>query len=164
MPHATLVFLLGILVAPPQALRGQDTVAVSSSARARVYVAPSGIARVGVVERIAPDTLFLRPCRGCDAEGISREAVQHVDISIGRPDYSLRGVGIGVLFGAVVGTALIGSECHNTGGEHLWAGCGFARVGGGLIGGSGGLFVGGMIGRFWWREQWRPARLVWPIS
>ena len=158
------VVLLGILVTLPLALRGQDTVAVSSSARARVYVAPSGIARVGVVERIAPDTLFLRPCRGCDAEGISREAVQHVDISIGRVDYSLRGMGIGLLAGAAVGAALIGSECHNTGGDHLWAGCGFARVGGGLIGGVAGLAVGGAIGRWWWREQWRPARLVWPTS
>jgi hypothetical protein len=73
-------------------------------------------------------------------------------------------MGIGFLAGAAVGVALIGSECHNTGGDHLWAGCGFARVGGGLIGGIAGLAVGGAIGRWWWREQWRPARLVWPSS
>jgi hypothetical protein len=79
-------------------------------------------------------------------------------------DYSLRGMGIGLLAGAAVGAALIGSECHNTGGDHLWAGCRFARVGGGLIGGVAGLAVGGAIGRWWWREQWRPARLMWPTS
>jgi hypothetical protein len=156
------VFLLGIFLTAPLTVRGQDTLAVNSGARARVYVAPSGFTRVGVVERIASDTLFLRPCPGCDVAGISREAVQRVDISIGRANHEPLGVGIGLVAGAAVGAALIGSECHNTGGEKLWAGCGLARVAGGLIGGLGGIYVGAAIGTWWPRERWRPARMMWP--
>ncbi|MDQ6871070.1 MAG: hypothetical protein M3037_03550 [Gemmatimonadota bacterium] len=161
----SLVRYIGLLLSPILALRAQDTVAVSPGARARVFIMPSGLAREGVLDRIAKDTLFLRTCRRCEAESVPREAVQHVDVSIGRPDYQARGMGIGLLAGAAVGAALIGGQCNNTGvGEKLWVGCRTDWIVGGLIGGFAGVFVGGAIGTWWPREQWRPARVAWPTS
>jgi len=157
------MFLLGaMLIAPPSA-RGQDSVAMTLGARARVYAAPSGISRIGFVERITADTLFLRACRGCKAEAFPRDAVQHVDVSIGRGGYPLRGVAIGVLVGAVVGAFVIQPCPAGTPGSDFTS-CGFGRAATGLAGAFVGFGVGGAVGRWWPTERWRPARVLWPVT
>jgi uncharacterized membrane protein YedE/YeeE len=46
----------------------------------------------------------------------------------------------------------------------LWDGCAFERVADGLAGAVAGVFVGGVLGRWWPKERWRPARLPWPVT
>jgi uncharacterized membrane protein YedE/YeeE len=132
-------------------------------ARARVYASPSGVSRIGFVERITTDTLFLRACRGCKAEAVPRDAVQRVDVSIGRGEYADRGVTFGVLAGTAFGVFVIG-RCRDTSDGALWDGCGFGRFVGGLVGAFAGMFIGGVLGRWWPKERWRPARLPWPVT
>lgn len=158
------IVLLAIAVIAPPVVRGQDTLAAIPGARARVYVAPSGTGRVGVVERIAPDTLFLRPCVDCLVEAVPREAVQHIDVSIGRANYALRGVGIGFLAGAAIGGLAANYRCHHAVGTQLFSSCGYDQAMGGFLGAFAGMFIGGAIGRWWPKERWRPAGLMWPMN
>ena len=156
--YLSYALALGIMLFTPPAARAQDSVTMTLGARARVYSAPSGISRIGFVERITADTLFLRACRGCKAEAVPRDAVQHVDVSIGRGGYPGRGVAFGVLAGTAFGVLVIG-RCRDTSEGALWDGCGLGRLVGGFAGAFAGTFIGGALGRWWPNERWRPTRL-----
>jgi hypothetical protein len=160
--YLSRAFVLGIMLSAPPVARGQDSVAITLGARARVYAAPSGISRTGFVERVTADTLFLGACRGCKAEAVPRDAVQRVDVSIGRGGYPGRGVAIGVLAGTAFGVFVIG-RC-DTRDDALWVGCGYGHFVGGLAGAFAGMLIGGVLGRWWPQERWRPARLPWPVT
>lgn len=135
---------------------------MNSGAHARVYLEPTGTQRTGVVERITPDTMFLRACRRCELEAVPRWSVRHADVNIGGGGHPLVGAAIGLLAGTVFGVFVI-VQCHDDPGRQLWS-CGGAQFMGGVIGGFVGLFVGGALGRLWASERWRPARLIWPTS
>ena len=160
--YLSRAFVLGIVLSAPSIASGQDSVAITLGARARVYAAPSGVSRIGLVERVTADTFFLRACRGCKVEALPRDAIQHVDLSIGRGGHPLRGVALGTLAGTAVGVFVIG-RC-DTRDDALWVGCGYGHFMGGLAGAFAGMFIGGVLGRWWPKERWRPARLPWPVT
>jgi hypothetical protein len=161
--HLPRLFAFAVIIIAPPTAGAQDSVAVNVGARARVYVSPVGTKQVGVVERVAADTLFLRACRGCHVQILPRGAIQHVDISLGRGGYALRGVGYGVLIGTAFGVFVIG-RCRDRPGDQLWQCGALEPVAGGLAGAALGMLVGGALGRWWPFERWRPARMIWPVS
>jgi len=160
--YLSRTLVLGIMLSAPAVARGQDSVAITPGVRARVYAAPSGVSRIGIIERITADTFFLRACGGCKAEALPRDAVQSVDISIGRGGYPLRGVAIGTLAGTAFGVFVFG-RCDERD-DSLWVGCGYGHFMGGIAGAVAGMFIGGALGRWWPKERWRPARLPWPVT
>jgi len=157
--HLSCMLALGIIITAPITAGAQDTLVVTTGALARVHVAPLGAKQVGVVERLNADTLFLRPCRDCKVRSFPRDAIQHIDIGLGRGGREIRGVTYGVLAGTAFGVFVIG-RCQDRPGHQLWQCGAFDPVVGGLAGAAAGLIIGGALGRWWPFERWRPARMI----
>jgi hypothetical protein len=133
---------------------------VARNARVRAYVVPPGAWRVGALERLTADTLFLRPegCARCASLALPRSSVTRFEASAGRDGHPFRGAALGLLAGAAVGAFVVAPCPHgNSGGDG--PGCGLGQGLAAVYGAFGGLLVGGIVGAYWpTPERWRPAR------
>lgn len=154
--------LLALLAAVPLVAGAQDSVAAAPGARVRAYVVPPSAWRVGALERLTRDSLFLRPdgCAACATLAIPRTAVTNLDVSAGRGGHPFRGMALGLVAGAAIGAFVVAPCPHGNRGSD-GPPCGLGQMMATIYGGLGGLFAGGAIGAYWpSRERWRPAR--WP--
>ena len=149
-------------IAAPSVGRAQDSVPVAPGARVRAYVVPPGAWRVGALDRLTADSLFLRAdgCASCAGVAMPRSAVSRFEASAGRGGHPFRGMALGLVAGAAIGAFVVAPCPHgNRGGDG--PPCGLGQGLAAVYGGFGGLLVGGIAGAYWpSKERWRPARVT----
>lgn len=155
----TRLLSLVVALATSSPLGAQDTVVARVDARVRLRTdsAPTAPWRVGTLAAVRPETLLVRPCRGCLPGAYARDRVRDFEVSLGRPSYAGAGVALGALASAAV-IALDVHDCRDTG-EGPPCALGYTML---PIAAIAGAIGGGMIGSLVpaGRERWRPARLA----
>jgi hypothetical protein len=117
----------------------------------------------GRVDRATPDTLVVRAVTRSGKDTlwtIPASAIARLEVSYGRRSNALRGLGYGLLGGAVIGAGLGAISCRND--DEL--GPGFCAIVGGIVYGVGGAVVGLIAGALTRRDRWvdvpaQPGRL-----
>jgi len=156
------LFVLTLLtpLAVARAQSGGDSL-LRVGARVRVATVSSDNAigsrqGTGVVQALAADSLTVAWDNGLRST-LAHAAISHIDVSLGRKPYVLRGMGIGLLSGAVIG-GVIGAIAYEPS-EFLDFGMGFEMAAYAVIGGGAGTLIGGVVGASGKRDAWSRAQL-----
>jgi hypothetical protein len=147
----------GILPAQDGTRADRDS-AVVSGTRIRLVAPPLRGWQVGTLDRLAPDSLFLRPCSRCASRAFRRDSITALAVSRGAPQRA-RNMLVGALVGAAVGTAVVVGSVHgcHDGGEGPPCALGYTAV---PLVAVGGAILGGGVGRLLSPERWEPVRGV----
>ena len=154
-----LAALLIVIFSRPLAAQSTATAAsIRSGARVRITLS-DGEQRTGVVVRTATDTLFVRWPQFTNADVVPLAGISRLEVSTGGQRNLLRGMGVGLVAGATLGTA---AGWFGTGSDSQ-IGKGAMAAAGGVSCGALGLLVGA-LGALWRGEDWsalstEPGRL-----
>jgi len=111
----------------------------------------------GIVERATPDTLIVRGVTrsGTDTTwAIPASAIARLEVRDGTRSNALKGLGLGLLGGAVIGAGAGALSCRDNSDE--W-GPGFCAIVGGVVYGGAGAIVGLIAGALTRRDRWVDA-------
>jgi hypothetical protein len=149
-----LTAVLLVYVANPAASQtGRiDALSLQSGARARILGPTTDSKYTHItIASISQDSLRYMPLRSLDTKSLSWQQINKMDVSIGTHRHFGRGLGIGLLVGAV-GGALLGASARARDTK------GAAAIGAGVLGFLGGI-SGAVVGLAWRTENWIPVNL-----
>ena len=133
---------------------------VAPGTRVRVTV-PGQARRVGTVVALTGDTLVARWERG-EPRGVPLSQLSRLEVSRGLHERPWRGAGIGLALGATVGVVIGAATyegCEGRANCMELGGPGTNAVAAGLVIGTGGAVVGGLLGAVRRTEKWQTVGL-----
>jgi hypothetical protein len=146
-----------LFLVPPVPLLGQSESINPSSlqvgARARILepVSDSRYAFIKVASA-NPDSLRYSLDESASTKSLAWHQIRKMDVSVGSHRHFWRGLGLGLVTGALGGLYLAGEGTH---GEMRSLAEAMSTVGGGLAG----ALLGGVLGYTWRSENWMPVAL-----
>ncbi len=141
-----------LLLTPLLNLGAQDTL-VGPGAKVRVY-APDRL--VGIIEELNPDGLLLRLEDRDSPQAIPFASITRLEVSRGKKSRFLKGLGVGLLLGAVSGTAIGFASSDDP--PWFFSFSAEAAVLG-VLGGLAGGVIGGVIGATTKVDRWQELPL-----
>lgn len=173
MQHASLIAVL-VIVVPLSASSAQERTTIQIGERLRITAPQEGLVqRIGTLAAIEADTLVVKSrmthhekyaarVHSTSAQVAIRvfiPSITQLELVTGRESHWLKGIGVSVITGLVVGAGMgalagAGDEC-----SELPCGAGVGAIAGGIAGGLIGIPVGVIVGGLWRTDRWQEVSL-----